>query len=154
MKWCNKKNIHLIMVKWCNKSGEMLQRIHTSSYGEMEKHLCVDILWAKWKNYETVIIIFIGPLLCPPPTMGTEPDSWPYQMLHLMCHIWVVPCWSFNCPTSCYNALQCRIPPLMLINIFLLYLFSSTVNTGGVCHLFLLPYSHQCSLVLYWRYII
>ena len=48
MKRCNNKGLHLIMVKWCNKYDEMVQRIHTSSHGEMVKRTSGYILYAKW----------------------------------------------------------------------------------------------------------
>ena len=66
MKWCNNKDLHLIMVKWCNKSSEIVQIIHTSSHGEMVKHTSGDILSAKWKNGETVILTFVSPLFARP----------------------------------------------------------------------------------------
>ena len=50
------------MVKWCNKYGEIFQRIHTSSHGEMVKHTSGYILFEKWKNGETVILAFVIPL--------------------------------------------------------------------------------------------
>ena len=44
----------------------MVQRIHTSSHGEMVKHTRGDILFSKWQNGETVILNFISPLFCAP----------------------------------------------------------------------------------------
>ena len=44
----------------------MVQRIRISSHGEMVKHNSRDILFAKWKNGETVILTFIGPLFRAP----------------------------------------------------------------------------------------
>ena len=66
MKWCNNKDLHLIMVKWCNGYGEMVQRIHTSSHGEMVKHTSRDVLFTKGQNYETVILTIISPLFRAP----------------------------------------------------------------------------------------
>ena len=54
------------MVKWCNESGEMVQRIHTSLHCEMVKHTSGDILFAKCKNSETVILAFVIPLFQAP----------------------------------------------------------------------------------------
>ena len=54
------------MVKWCNEYGEMVQRIHTISHGDMMKHTSGDILFTKWKNGETVILTFVSPLFCAP----------------------------------------------------------------------------------------
>ena len=66
MKWCNNKDLHIIMVKWCNKSGEIVLIIQTSSHGKMVKQTSRDTLSAKWQNGETVILTFIIPLFCAP----------------------------------------------------------------------------------------
>ena len=55
VKWCNNKDLHIIVVKWCNVYGEMVQIIHTSSHGKMVKHSSGDILFAKWLDSETVL---------------------------------------------------------------------------------------------------
>ena len=109
------------MVKWCNKYGEMVQRIHTSSHGEMVKHTSGDILLAELKNGYTRLLW---------PSISRV--SWIHQLLHMPSRLWVVPCWCYNCPTSPSNALQCHTPPLLLINTCLLYIPSATANTGGV----------------------
>ena len=119
MKWFNNIDLHLIMVKWCNKYGEMVQRIHTSSHGEMVKHTSGDILFEKWKNWYTHLRR---------PSLWRA--SWLHQLPHLPSSLWEVPCWWS--PMSRSNALQCRIPPLLLIDTFLIYLPSATTNTGGV----------------------
>ena len=75
------------------------------------------------------------------PAMGTKPASWIQKLLHPPPRLWAVPCWSSNLPTSRSNALRCCNPPLLLINTFLLYLPSTTANTGGVvpfCNLLIL----------------
>ena len=66
MKWYNNKDLHLIMVKLCDEYDKIVQRIHTSSHGEMVKHTSRDILSVKWKNGETVILTFFSPLCCAP----------------------------------------------------------------------------------------
>ena len=66
IKWCNNKDLHLIMLKWYNRYGEMVHRIHTSLYGEMVKHTSGDILFVKWKNGETVILTFVSSLFHAP----------------------------------------------------------------------------------------
>ena len=47
VKWCNKKHVHISIVKWWNKYGAMVQRIHTISNGEMMKHSSGDTLCVK-----------------------------------------------------------------------------------------------------------
>ena len=54
------------MVKLCNEYGEMVQRIHTSSHGEMVKHTSGDILSAKCQNGEMIILTFFSPLFYTP----------------------------------------------------------------------------------------
>ena len=66
MKWCNNKDFHLIMVKLCNEYGEIVEIIHTSSHCEIVKHTSGDIIFAKWQNGATVILIFVSPLFCAP----------------------------------------------------------------------------------------
>ena len=57
------------MVKWCNKCGEMAQIIHKFSHGEMVKYSSGDILFAKWKDGETVILTFVRPIIHAPPSL-------------------------------------------------------------------------------------
>ena len=66
MKWCNNKDLHIIMVKLCNEYGEIVDRIRTSSRGKIVKHTSGYILFAKWHNGETVILTFVGPLFYAP----------------------------------------------------------------------------------------
>ena len=120
------------MVKRCKEYGEMMQRIHTISHGEMVKHTSEDILLAKWEKRWNVYTNLRQPSLSRPPlTMGTNLASWLHQLLHPPSRLWEEPCWSSNSPTSRSDALWCRIPPLILINAFLLCLPYATSNTGG-----------------------
>ena len=119
LKWCNNKDLHIIMVKWCNKYGEMVQIINTSSHGEILKHASRYILFAKCQNGETVILTFTSPIFHES-LQQWVPSSFLYCVGCCICRLWLVSPWSYNCLTTWSNAFQCRIPPLILINTFLL----------------------------------
>ena len=136
MKWCNNKDLHIIMVKWCNKSGEIVLIIQTSSHGKMVKQTSRDTLSTKWQNGETVILTVISPLFNAlfqrwGPSLLLESIRCCIYCLCISC-LWEVPSWSSNCNTRLSNYLWCHIPLLLLIDKFLLYLTSSTTNIGGV----------------------
>ena len=146
MKWCNNKDLNLIMLKWCNKYGEMVQRIHTSSHGEMLEKTSGDILFTKWQNDETVILTFIIPLFrAPLRQRGTSLllDSISWCIQRLISGQCCIDCLIFpQAATTPFHALSHRC--FRSIHLFLTFLLPPPTS-GGFVHLFnLLVISVSC----------
>ena len=133
VKLCNNKHLHLIMVKWCKDYVKMVQIIHTSSHGEMVKKSIRDILFSKFQHSETFILPFVRTLFHSP-LWGWGPIPLIDSIRCCICRLYIhclcmVTHWLSYFPTSCSNAFQCRIPPLLFIDTFLIFLHSNITNT-------------------------
>ena len=116
VKWC-REYTQFHMVIWWNTLAE----ISSSQNGKMVKRL----------YSRSSALYFARPF-----NNGYQARFRLHQLLHPPSRFWVFPCWSYNRPISRSNALQFRIPLLLSIEKFLLYLPSATANTMGVCRPF------------------
>ena len=125
IQWWNGVTIKTFISLWwkCNKYGEMVQRIHTSSPGEMAKHSSGDILFEKWRHGEMVILTFVK-------TIIHSNRCCIYRLC--ISRLWALLHWSSYTPMVHSNTLWCRISLLFLVDTFLFYLPFATANTGGV----------------------
>ena len=125
----------------------------------MANHTSGGILITKGQNSETVILTFVRPLFhAPLQRCGPIPLLESIRCcIHRICIncLWAVPFWSSNLPMIRSNTLLCLINLLILINKFILYHHSSTVNTEGFspfCNILILAIifcSYTCYILYY-----
>ena len=151
-KWCNNRDLNLIMVRWCKGYGKIVHIIHTSSHGEMVKHSSGDILFEKWRNGETVMLTFsalsfILPLdngkksrfLTPPASVSDVSGKYRIDPK--------IVSWAAHTPFD-------AVPPRCFWSILFFFTFLPPLPALWGCPLLQPTHSRHCSLFLYWRYII
>ena len=114
----------------------------------MAKQSSGDILFAKWRNGEMVILTFFRTII----------DS-NRCCIYRLCisRLWALLHWSSNIPMVHSNNFWCRISLLFLVDIFLLYLPFAIANTGGggvvpFCNILILsiaPYYYNDNILYY-----